>query len=72
MRPGRCSCRRVQPPTSASRRTEKPRLINMHQELAWLTAAEQQAAMTAGEVTAVQLCELYLQRISAITHGCVA
>jgi amidase len=41
----------------------------MHQELAWLTAAEQQAAMTAGEVTAVQLCELYLQRIRDIDRG---
>ena len=30
-------------------------------ELVWLTAADQQAAMAAGEVTAVELCTLYLQ-----------
>ena len=41
------------------------------EELAWLTAAEQQEAMTAGDVTALQLCELYLRRIRVISAaGC--
>ena len=39
------------------------------QEPAWLTAAEQQAAMTAGKVTAVQLCDLYLRRIRDLDRG---
>ena len=38
-------------------------------ELVWLTAAEQQVAMAAGEVTAVELCTLYLQRITDIDRG---
>ena len=40
-------------------------MASLDAELVWLTAAEQQAAMAAGEVTAVELCTLYLQAEAA-------
>ena len=43
-------------------------MASLDAELVWLTAAEQQAAMAAGEVTAVELCTFYLQAEAAVSN----